>query len=75
MTQADFDAMSDEQLERYALNLLDHELGREVFERFLRIAFPETSDYTRDRSRWLGHLTVEDIMDALPAVTREDRAA
>jgi len=75
MTQSNFAAMTDEEPERYALDLLHRELGRDVFERFLRVAFPETSDYTRDRHKWLGHLTIEDIMQKLAAKATEDRAA
>ena len=70
----DFASMTDEDLERYALNLLDRELGRAVFERFLGSPYAGSSACTRDRHKWLGHLTLDDIMRNISSAAK-DRAA
>jgi hypothetical protein len=56
------DRMSDEDFERHAFALLERELGLDGLARFLRLNRSGTGDYTRDRHRWLGGKTIEDIM-------------
>jgi len=54
--------MSDEDFERYALGILQRELGLDGLARFLRVYRAGTDDYTRDRHRWLRGVTIKDIM-------------
>lgn len=56
------DQMSDEQLERHALEILRRELGFHGLARFLRTFRSGTADYTNDRSRWLEGSTVSDVV-------------
>ena len=54
--------MNDEECERHALGVLQRELGLDGFARFLRLYRSGTSDYTRDRHRWLEGATVQEII-------------
>ena len=54
--------MSDEDFERHALAVLQRELGVDGLARFLRVYRAGSGDYTRDRHRWLGGATIQDIM-------------
>lgn len=56
------DKMSDDEFERYALGLLERELGVYGFARFLRVYRAGSGNYTEDRHRWLDGLSVEDAM-------------
>jgi hypothetical protein len=56
------DKMTDDQLERHALTILQHELGVYGLARFLRVYRAGTGDYTQDRPRWLDGLSVEDAL-------------
>lgn len=53
--------MSDEQLERHALELLSRELGPHGLARFLRRFRSGTGDYTTERDRWLRETSVQDV--------------
>lgn len=57
--------MTDEQLERHALELLARELGADGLARFLRLKRSGNSDYTADRSSWQKDLTIEEILDSI----------
>jgi hypothetical protein len=57
--------MSDEQFERHALEVLARELGADGFARFLRLYLAGPGDYTRDRHKWLGGATVQQIVRGL----------
>ena len=57
--------MTDEQFERYALELLQRELGPDRLARFLRLNRSGKGDYTRDRSKWQKNLSVADIVASL----------
>jgi hypothetical protein len=54
--------MTDEDFERYAFAILQRELGLDGLARFLRLNRAGDRDYTRDRHRWLGATTIQDIM-------------
>jgi len=54
--------MADEEFERHALSVLRRELGLDGLARFLRLYRAGGGDYTRDRHRWLGDATIDDIM-------------
>jgi hypothetical protein len=54
--------MSDEDFEKYALAVLQRELGLDGLARFLRLYRSGTGDYTRDRHRWLEGATIQEIM-------------
>jgi hypothetical protein len=55
--------MSDEQFERYALAVLEKELGPVGMARYLRMHSTAGGDYTRDRLRWLQNLTFDEILE------------
>jgi len=57
--------MTDEQFERYALELLQRELGPDWLARFLRLNRSGRGDYTRDRMEWQRNLSVADITASL----------
>jgi hypothetical protein len=57
--------MTDEQFERYALEVLQRELGADGFARFLRLNRSGRGDYTRDRMEWQKSLGVDDIVASL----------
>ena len=57
--------MTDEQFERYALEVLQRELGPDGLARFLRLNRSGKGDYTRDRMQWQKHLSVAEIVDSL----------
>jgi hypothetical protein len=56
--------MTDEEFERHALSLLQRELGPYGMARFLRTIRTGTSDYTRDRHKWLAGLTIDEILNS-----------
>lgn len=56
--------MTDEQFERYALEVLQRELGPDGLARFLRLNRSGKGDYTRDRMQWQ-KLSVAEIVDSL----------
>ena len=57
------DKMTDEEFERHTLKLLSKELGPYGMARFLRTFRTGTGDYTRDRHKWLDHLTFDEILE------------
>jgi recombination DNA repair RAD52 pathway protein len=57
--------MTDEQFERYALEILRREVGTDGLARFLRRFGSGRGDYTRDRASWQKDLTVEQIVASL----------
>lgn len=57
--------MTDEQFERFALELLQRELGPDGLARFLRLNRSGKGDYARDRTQWQKDLTVDQIVDSL----------
>jgi len=57
--------MTDEQFERYALEVLQREIGSDGLARFLRLNRSGKGDYTRDRIEWQKNLTVAGIADSL----------
>lgn len=54
--------MTDEQFERYTLELLQAELGPYGLARFLRTYRSGSGDYTRERHKWLNGITVDEIL-------------
>jgi hypothetical protein len=56
--------MTDEQFERYALEVLQRELGGDGLARFLRLKRSGKGDYTRDRTQWQ-NLSVAEIVASL----------
>jgi hypothetical protein len=56
--------MTDEQLERHALDILGRELGPQGLARFLRSLRSGNGDYTDQRKRWLGKSTVRAVAKA-----------
>ncbi len=61
------DKMTDEQLERHALMILQRELGVYGLARFLRVYRAGSGDYTQDRHQWLDGLSVEDALKDVSA--------
>jgi hypothetical protein len=59
------DHMTDQQFERYALEVLQRELGPDRLVRFLRLNRSGKGDYTRDRIEWQKDLTVDEIVASL----------
>ena len=57
--------MTDEQFERFALEVLQRELGPDGLARFLRLNRSGKGDYTRDRMQWQKDLTVDQIVASL----------
>jgi hypothetical protein len=57
--------MTDEQFERFALEVLQRELGPDGLARFLRLNRSGNGDYTKERIRWQKHLCVAEIVDSL----------
>jgi hypothetical protein len=57
--------MTDEQFERFALEVLLRELGPDGLARFLRLNRSGKGDYTLDRIRWQKDLTVDQIVASL----------
>jgi hypothetical protein len=55
--------MTDEQFERFTLSVLAKELGPLGMARYLRTHSIAGVDYTRDRHKWLGHLTMDEILE------------
>jgi len=54
--------MSDEQFDRYALEVLQRELGPDGLARFLRLNRSGKGDYTRDRMQWQKRRSVAEIV-------------
>jgi hypothetical protein len=59
------ESMTDEQFERYALDVLRRELGVDGLARFLRLDRSGAGDYTKDRIEWQKDLTVEHVLDSI----------
>jgi len=59
------DQMSDGQFERYALEVLQRELGPDGLARLLRLNRPGKGDYTQDRIEWQRDLRVAGIVASL----------
>jgi hypothetical protein len=57
--------MTDEQFERYALEVLQRELGQDGLARFLRLNRSGKGNYTLDRIEWQKDLTVAEIVASL----------
>ncbi len=57
--------MTDEQFDRYALDVLPLELGPDGLARFLRLNRSGKGDYTRDRMQWQKDLSVAAIVAPL----------
>ena len=51
--------------ERFALEVLQREIGPDGLARCLRLNRSGKADYTRDRSSWQDGLTVEQIVDSI----------
>ena len=54
--------MTDEQFDRYTLELLQRELGPAGLARFLRLNRSGKGDYTRDRVEWQKELSVAEVV-------------
>jgi hypothetical protein len=57
--------MTDEQFERFALEVLLRELGPDGLARFLRLNRSGKGDYTIERMQWQKNLTVDEIVASL----------
>ena len=57
--------MTDEQFDRYALEVLLRELGPDGLARFLRLNRSGKGDYTQDRMQWQKDLSVTAIVASL----------
>jgi hypothetical protein len=62
---SDVEHMTDEQFERFALEVLQRELGPDGFARFLRLNRSGQRDYTRDRAHRQKDLSVDQIVASL----------
>ena len=67
------DRLTDEQFERYALDVLKHELGADGLARFLRLNRAGTGDYTRDRDAWQKDLTLDQVIESIHEHRRQSR--
>jgi len=63
--------MTDEQFERYALEVLQRELGADGLARFLRLNRSGKGNYTRDRMQWQKNLSVAEIVASLNRPTSQ----
>jgi hypothetical protein len=61
------DKLTDEQFERYALDLLKRELGTDGLARFFLLNSSQSGDYARDRDEWQKDLTVDEIVASIKA--------
>ena len=59
--------MTDEELYRHALDVLQRELGTDGLARFLRLKRSGSGDYTRDREQWLNGLSLDDVLQSISA--------
>ena len=57
--------MTDEQFDRYALQVLGRELGADGLARFLRLNRSGKGDYTQDRIQWQKNLNVAEIVASM----------
>ena len=57
--------MTDEQFDRYALQVLGRELGADGLARFLRLNRSGKGDYTQDRIQWQKKLSVAEIVASM----------
>ena len=57
--------MTDQQFDRYVLEVLLKELGPDGFARYLRLNRSGKGDYTLDRMQWQKDLTVDQIVASL----------
>jgi hypothetical protein len=57
--------MTDEQFERYALEILQREIGPDGLARFLRLNRSCKGNYTQDRMQWQSNLSVAEIVASL----------
>lgn len=57
--------MTDEELYRHPLDVLQRELGADGLARYLRLSRSGSGDYTRERKEWQTTLTVDDIVDSI----------
>jgi hypothetical protein len=62
VSMASVEQMTDEQFERYALEVLQRELGADGLARFLRLNRSGKGNYTLDRIQWQKDLSVADIV-------------
>ncbi|MFZ0392943.1 MAG: hypothetical protein WCF17_20295 [Terracidiphilus sp.] len=60
---APVEEMTDEQFEKHTLAILARELGPLGMARYLRTHRTDAEDYTGNRDRWLGHLTIDQILE------------
>jgi hypothetical protein len=58
----DFVEMTDEEFFEHIATILRRELSTAGFDRFVNAYRKGSGDYTRDRHKWLGGLTVDDIL-------------
>jgi hypothetical protein len=54
--------MTDDQFQQYAFDILGTQLGPYGLARFMRLNSVGTGDYTRDRHKWLGGVTIDEIL-------------
>jgi hypothetical protein len=66
------DRMTDKEFERHAFAILQRELGLGGLARFFRLSRAGGADYTRERHRWLGDTTIDDVMAEVES-RRQDR--
>ncbi len=59
------DQLTDEEFERHALEVLLRELGPDGLARFLRLNRSSESDYSVERERWLGDISVDGIVESV----------
>ena len=62
VNMASVEQMTDEQFGRYALEVLQRELGADGLARFLRLNRSGKGNYTLDRMQWQKDLSVADIV-------------
>ena len=55
------DTMTDEEFDRHALAILGRELGLDGLARFIRLNRSGNGDYTKERHKWLQHLTFDEL--------------
>ena len=53
--------MTDEELERHTFQVLARELGLLGYARLLRLFSAGRGDYTAERQRWLGGVTLDEL--------------
>jgi hypothetical protein len=57
--------MTDQEFRSHVHGIIGNELGAYGLARFIRLTYPGSGDYTRDRHQWLDNASLEEIAPEL----------